>query len=80
MKQYTGICYDGEVSSPIEVETLIPEEIVNQIKCALSHLDDNNWVISSPIIDQQSLYVVFELIEKLINGYGLKYEITITKK
>jgi hypothetical protein len=80
MEKYIGICYDGEVSSPIEIETLIPREIVNQIEIALNSMKDKNWKVSSPMIDQQKLCVVFELSEKLIKGYGLKYNIIISKE
>jgi len=78
MEKYVGICCEDESSRPMEIETLIPKEIVCQVETALNGIK-KNWKISSPMIDPQSLIIVFELIERLSNGYGLKYKITISK-
>ena len=80
MEKYKGIYYDGETSIPFEIETLSPKEIVDQIKEVLNKFDKKNWDISSIMIDPQNLSVMFELIEKIKNGYGSKYDITISEK
>lgn len=80
MKKYIGICYDGETSSPIEVETLIPHEIVEQIEIALNGLNNNNWQVSSGMIDPQDLTVMFEVAEKTPIGHGSRYQIKLTEE
>jgi hypothetical protein len=80
MKKYIGICYDGETSSPIEVETLIPYEIVERIEIALNGLDNNNWQVSSGMIDTQDLTVMFEVTEKTPIGHGLRYQIKLIEE
>ena len=77
MKKYVGICCEDESSRPMEIETSIPEEIVDQVEIALNKLDNKNWKISSAMTDPQSLNIIFELVEKVPNGYGSRYKIVL---
>lgn len=77
MKKYKSTYHDPITFEGSEIETEIPESIVQKIQESLRLLE-SEYYITPPMISQDKSNVIFGLIESNINSKRLKYKIEIS--
>jgi hypothetical protein len=77
MKNYKSKHINPETFEEMEIETLIPISIVENIKNSLDNIGEE-FMVTPTMINPEDLSIVFGLIETDINSSRLKYKVSIS--